>query len=310
MQYQPPLVPPSPEPYFVEHMTPEAFTDSVCAMANKMMARQELPRNYEGLHVLRPLDVKLGLFHLDLEPFYHTSRKDPGLSERLVLADLTALLDSHTHAILRAPLKLVCERVMPRLRNFRDIQHHCLRRQFLYRPVANDCVLHFAVDTGNAFVVIDTDQAKRWGVTFDALETLAIDNLRARTLALDGGTKLNLPDSAYFSIEESEGYPIEFKMGSLGYGDSYDATRLLLPELHSAFASMFGCSFSAVIPSANTLALFPLDIPPPALQMITQRADYLFNSDITRISSHLFTVTADGVAGTQVYLSEEWHDRL
>ncbi len=307
MQYQPPLMP-KPEPHIGQHMTPEAFTQSVCAMASSMIAANALPADFEGLHVIRPLEVKLGLFHLDLEPFYRTARENPDGIEQLLRKDLATLTDPTTHAILRAPLDLVCERVMPRLRNFQDIQHHCLRRQFFYRPVANDAVLHFVVDTGESMVVIDADQAKRWGVSFDALEDRSMANLRDLTARHDGGTMDLI--GPHFSFEESEGYSPEFIMGNIAYDDCYDASRLLLPGLHAALAPTFGQTFYAVIPTASTLAFFPLHITPPALAMINGRSQLLFDTDSTRISTHLFQVTADGVAGTTAYLSEEWHDRL
>jgi uncharacterized protein YtpQ (UPF0354 family) len=132
-------------------------------------------------------------------------------------------------------------------------------------------------------VSVTAEQLVRWGVTEEELEVMARENLDKYTPALEVQV-----------VESKEGG----KAAILSEQDGYDAARLLLSSLHRRLAPQLGGDFYVATPARDMfVALSPN--PGPFVDRLKSRVAHDYRRLPYPITSDLFLVTRDGVAGTE-----------
>ncbi|MBI4475431.1 MAG: DUF1444 family protein [Acidobacteria bacterium] len=118
----------------------------------------------------------------------------------------------------------------------------------------------------------------RWGIDPETLHEQAMDNL----------TQLPWPQRLDGSRENSGG-----RLILVATNDSFDASRMLHPDLHRLLSGPLGSPFPAGIPDRDTLVTCSTD--PLVQRRITRkvRQDYLTSAH--PVTSSLFLVTAGGI---------------
>lgn len=121
---------------------------------------------------------------------------------------------------------------------------------------------------------------RRWRLDVDALHEQAVANLvnRSHEITMEGS--------------RTEGYT----MLALSTPDAYNATRVLLPDLHKKLREYLGPTFYAAMPNREFLLAFNSE-----REEVIARVRQQVASDYAKarhpLSSKLFLVTADGIAG-------------
>lgn len=138
----------------------------------------------------------------------------------------------------------------------------------------------YAIDGDRTISYITRKQFERWNITLDELHEIAIDNLIKRSESIeaqaahDGTGQINL---------------ILFQTL-----DGYDASRLLLPTLHSKLKQYLGSPFMAGIPNRDILLCFRAD--DETVGRLTKQIAEDFRSMPHQVTDKLLLVTADGLA--------------
>lgn len=120
----------------------------------------------------------------------------------------------------------------------------------------------------------------RWGVSLEELHEQALANLTARSRELQG-----------YASPDEEGRPSLVVFQTL---DGYDASRVLLPELHRRLSEHLGSPFVAAIPNRDVLLCFRDD--PATVQRLHAQVKKDHRQMPHQITERLLLVTADGIA--------------
>jgi uncharacterized protein YtpQ (UPF0354 family) len=129
----------------------------------------------------------------------------------------------------------------------------------------------------------------RWGIDAETLHQQAMDNL----------TQLPWPQRLEGSREPTGG-----RLILVATNDSFDASRLLHPDLHRLLSGPLGSPFLAGIPDRDTLVTCSTD---PLLQRRIARKvreDYLTSAH--PVTPRLFLVTPDGIELAGTSDTEDW----
>jgi uncharacterized protein YtpQ (UPF0354 family) len=157
------------------------------------------------------------------------------------------------------------------------------KEQVAYQPFVNDTAILYVIDMPNMTVSITIEQILRWGIQIDELDVIARKNLASYhsnlklqiVEARDGGR------AAIFNIQ-----------------DGYDAARLLLDTLWTRLAPEFNGNFYVATPARDLFMAISCN-PDAFVDKLQQRITRDYNRLPYPISSDLFLVTQDGVAGTR-----------
>ncbi len=148
----------------------------------------------------------------------------------------------------------------------------------IQQPWVNELSIIYAMpDPQKALTVA---QCERWRVNVDALHEQALHNLVScsQELTMEGG--------------RADGYT----MLAFAKPDPYNAMRILLPDLHHKLREYLGATFYVAIPNRTFMLAFATE-----QEEILNRVRQQIKADYTRlpnpVSSKLFIMTADGVAG-------------
>lgn len=177
----------------------------------------------------------------DLASFYALYRGAPG--ELLgVLASLAeALVEVQPDRSEDDPAVLLL-RVMPMLKPIALLSQ--LREQkvpmLAYRPLVGELMVTYVIDEGQSVAFLNELHLQRWGVTEPTLWGQAVRNLRARPLRSQPRV-LGSGASSLLIVNAADGYA---------------ATRLLLPELFSAFAARTPGRMVIGVPNRDLLIAF------------------------------------------------------
>ena len=138
----------------------------------------------------------------------------------------------------------------------------------------------YAIDGDRTISYITREQFDTWNITMDELHEIALENLIKRSESIeaqaahDGNGQINL---------------ILFQTL-----DGYDASRLLLPTLHTKLRQYLGSPFIAGIPNRDILLCFRND--EETLGRLTKQIAEDYRSMPHQVTDKLLLVTADGLA--------------
>lgn len=253
---------------------PEAFGEQVA----RILHRQFPDRSVE---LAGPMDLILNGKHLGLENLYRMVLYEPDRGLEIVENYIDRLMEGDSIGAMPLPLSVAKPRIMPRIQPT-SIFDHLNREQVAHIPFVNETVVVFVIDMPQMTVSITTEQLVRWGLDCDDLDDIARENLDRYTPSLE----IQLVDA-------SEGG----RAAIIAAQDGYDAARLLLTALHKRLAPELSGDFYVATP-ARDMFLGISNGPSEFVQRIHKRVELDYRRLPYPITSDLFFVTRDGVAGT------------
>lgn len=251
----------------------EAFAEQLARAMRRMLSHCKP-------EITGPLELTLDGEPIDLTDFYRSVHHEPADDVQAMIEQfITRLLNARQLRQLKLPFETVSQKIFPQIHPlsfFRD------RRADLYacQPFVNDTLVLYMIDFDGACVPVSTEQLVRWGIDVDDLDELARQNLSAHR------PRLRL------ALHESD----RGTAAVINTGDGYDASRLLLEQLHLKLAPELGVTFLVAIPARDAFIAFPTE-PNDFVDQLKRRAAIDYRKLPHPITDDLFLVTRDGVAG-------------
>ena len=258
---------------------PEAFVERVAEMLRKL--HPDFTIDTSG-----PRELLINGRRLDLENLYRMVNHDPGRGSEIVEHYLSQLFAGDAAQLAHIALDFARPRIMPRIQP-ESIFQHLTREMVAHVPFVNDTVVVFVIDLPQMTVSITTEQLVRWRLSVEEVEEIARENLDKYA-----------PELQVQLVESKEGG----RAAILSEQDGYDAARVLLSSLFRRLAPQLGGDFFVALPARDMfLALSPE--PNPFVKRLQERVEHDYRRLPYPITSELFYVTRDGVAGTKGLLA-------
>ncbi len=254
---------------------PEAFSEQVVYILRRHFPDREVT-------LAGPMDLYLDGRHLGLNNLYRMVMATPERGVEIVEDFLEQLLDGDELANIPMPYSLAKERIMPRIQPL-SIFEQLDSEQVAYSPFVNDTAILYVIDMPKMTVSITVEQMLRWGVSVDEIDRIARENLAKYQPEL----KLQI-------VEARDGG----RAAIFNMQDGYDAARLLLSTLFSRLAPEFKGNFYVAAPARDMFMAISCG-PDVFVEKLQQRIATDYKRLPYPISSDLFLVTQDGVAGTR-----------
>jgi len=252
---------------------PEAFAEQVVQMLRRL--RPELDVRLSG-----PSEAMVDGRRLDLENLRRLVAQSPQRGAEIVEQFLESLLSEHGVELEAIPGGIAQRLIMPRIHP-ESVFEHLDERQVAYTPFVNGTVVLFVLDLPEVTVTVTADQMVRWGVSPDDLERFARLNLRSASA-----------DLQVQIVESEEGG----RAAVMAQRDGYDASRLLLADLHTTLAPELGGDFLVATPARDMFVAIS-QAPEPFVERIHDRVERDYRRLPYPITTDFFYVTQDGVAG-------------
>lgn len=253
---------------------PEAFAEQVAALLRRMHPDH-------AVQLSGPRELIVNGRRLDLENLFRLVKRDHERGVEIVEHYLDQLFSGESMVLTAASFDFARPRIMPRIQP-ETIFEHLIREQVAYVPFVNGTVVVFVLDLPNMTVSITAEQMVRWGVGSEELEAIARQNLE------EYSPELNIQ-----IVESREGG----KAALLNEQDGYDAARLLLSRLYPRLAPELGGDFYVATP-ARDMFIAMTSRPEPFVERLRGRVEQDYRRLPYPITSELYYVTRDGVAGT------------
>ena len=233
------------------------------------------------LERLSPPEVLVSDRRLDLENLHRLVRQAPDRGDEIIDQYLAHLFENDPGSVTSLPWDIARSMVMPRIHH-NSIFERLERELVAHIPFVNETAVLFVIDLPHMTVSITTEQMIKWGIDADTLDDVARKNLAAISDTMD----IRL-------VESKEGG----RAAVLSHRDGYDASRLLLPNLHGALAPEMGGDFLVSAPARDLFIAISLE-PDPFVKRMQGRSEENFHTLPYPITKTLFYVTRDGVAGS------------
>jgi uncharacterized protein YtpQ (UPF0354 family) len=251
---------------------PEAFAEQVVEILRRSHPEFEVT-------LIGPREALVNGKHLDLENLHRLVRHDESRGREIVENYLDHLFASEVVGVESLPREAAERMVMPRIHH-ESIFGRLNQEQIAHVPFVNETVVLFVIDLPHMTVSVTTEQCVKWGVTPDDLEVIAKRNLDRYA-----------PEIRMHFVQSNEGG----RAAIVSEQDGYDASRLLMSDLHEALAPELGGDFLVATPSRDMfLAITPE--PEPFVSRLHERVHRDFRRLPYPITDALFLVTRDGVA--------------
>ncbi len=255
-------------------LQPEAFSEQVV----KILRRDHPDRAVE---LVGPLAISLDGRPLGLENLHRMVVRDPERGVEIVEHYFDRLIEGDALSNTPLPLAVAMPRIMPRIQP-ESIFESMEREQVAHVPFVNGTVVVFVLDMPQMTVSITTEQMVRWQLQPEDLERIARENLGRYS-----------PQLEVQVVEAPEGG----KAAIVAELDGYDAARLLLSQLHPKLAPRMGGDFYVATPARDRFLAISAR-PERLVEKLQRRAEQEFRRLPYPITTNLFLVTRDGVAGT------------
>ncbi len=231
--------------------------------------------------VTGPLHLVLDGRHLGLENLYRMVLRDPRNAQEIVENYLERLFEGDQISGAPLPFSVARARIMPRIQP-ESIFEQLDRESVAHVPFVNGTVVVFVIDLPQLTVSITTEQMLRWGLQPDDLDAISRENLARYAPKLE--VRL---------IDSHDGG----RAAIVAQQDGYDAARLLLSTLHGRLCKELKGDFYVATPARDTFIAMSVG-PNDFVGRLKQRIDEDYRRLPYPITSELFYVTRDGVAGT------------
>ncbi|MBC8309505.1 MAG: DUF1444 family protein [Phycisphaerales bacterium] len=254
---------------------PEAFSEQVVKILRRHFPDREV-------RLAGPMDLYLDGRHLGLNNLYRMVLSDSLRGVEIVEDFLEQLLEGDNFSQIPMPLSVALGRIMPRIQPLSIFEQLDIE-QVAYLPFVNDTVILYVIDMPRMTVSITIEQMIRWGIDIDELDRIARENLAKYQPSL----KLQI-------VESKEGG----RAAIFNMQDGYDAARLLLGSLWQKLAPEFKGNFYVAAPARDMFMAISCG-PDAFVEKLQERILLDYKRLPYPISSNLFIVTQDGVAGTR-----------
>ena len=254
---------------------PEAFSEQVVYILRRHFPDKEVT-------LAGPMDLYLDGRHLGLNNLYRMVLSSPERGVEIVEDFLEQLLEGDDLANISMSYSVAKSRIMPRIQP-NSIFEQLEREQVAYLPFVNDTSILYVIDMPRMTVSITIEQMLSWGITIDDVDTVARENLAKYQPEL----KLQI-------IEARDGG----RAAIFNMQDGYDAARLLLDTLYTRLAPEFKGNFYVAAPARDMFMAISCG-PGTFVEKLQHRVATDYKRLPYPISSDLFLVTQDGVAGTR-----------
>lgn len=255
-------------------MGPDAFGEFV----HKLFRRNWPDRRSE---LSTPLSLIVDGRSLGLENLFRMCRQDPDRAVDIVEHYFDRLLEGDALGAIPMPFAVARHRIMPRIQP-ETIFSQMDRELVAHVPFVNGTVIVFVIDLPHVTVSVTTEQMIRWGVQPEELEEVARENLARFS-----------PELRVQVVDSTEGG----RAALVSMQDGYDAARLLLNKLHSRLAPELKGDFYVATPARDMFLALTCD-PCDFVNRLQTRVERDYHRLPYPITSNLFIVTRDGVAGT------------
>lgn len=253
---------------------PEAFSEFVLRIIRKRVTDRQV-------ELMGPMDLTIGGRHLDFGNLYRMVCCDPDNGLTVVDDFLDRLSEGDAVTNTPLPLSLARTRIMPRIQPI-SIFENLDREQVAHMPYVNGTVIVYVIDMPRMTVSITVEQLLKWKVSVDEVDQYARENLSRYSPDL----KIQLVDS------EDGGRAAIFSAH-----DGYDAARLLLDTLHRRLAPELNGDFFVAAPARDMFVAMSYN-PEKFVDRLRTKVDRDYRRLPYPITTDLFVVTQDGVAGT------------
>lgn len=250
----------------------EHFIQQVIDVARSRFPLAKVARGVE------PFSIVLNGGVASLENIYRLARLQPDESRRQIERWLVELLRAGEGMPDRqGTFEELKPRILPMLMGKGDPENP---DAVFTQPLVDGLRIAYAVDHDRTIAYLSPEWIKRWKISVDLLHETAMENLALRSEQL----------TAHAPHEEGEAVNLILFQTQ----DGYDASRLLLPTLHSRLRSYLGSPFAAAVPNRDILLCFRAD--PEVVSRIHPQVKSDFLQMPHQVSDGLFLVTADGIA--------------
>src|SRR5687768_18383458 len=147
-------------------------------------------------------------------------------------------------------------------------------------PLLEGLSVAYAIDSDRTIAYIPEQQFKDWSIDRQTLHEAAIDNLVKRSESM----------SAH-AAQDDEG---KINLILFQTMDGYDASRVLLPNLHEKLREHLGSPFVAAIPNRDILLCFRND--PDTVENLRKQIKLDYQNMPHQVTDKLLLVTQDGLA--------------
>ena len=154
------------------------------------------------------------------------------------------------------------------------------RRTMVTEPLLDGLSVAYAIDSDRTIAYIPEQQFDDWGIDRQTLHEAAIENLVKRSESM----------SAHAAQDE------EGKINLILFQtmDGYDASRVLLPNLHEKLREHLGSPFVAAIPNRDILLCFRND--DDTVERLREQVEADHKRMPHGVTERLLLVTPDGIA--------------
>lgn len=251
----------------------EQFVEQVVELIRKRFPLVKIGRAQE------PFSLRLNGKVVGLENLYRSVMQKPDAlvhtTERWAVELLRASEGSPDR---NASYDDVSDRVMPVLLTTEAFES--AKGAMVGQQLVEGIYVTYVIDGDRTITHIPATQFKKWAMELDDLHEKALFNLIAKseTLAADAAQDENgRVNLILFTV-----------------GDGYDASRMLLPNLHERLRGHLGSPFLAAIPNRDILICIRNDA--SILGSIKAQIAQDYRTMPRQITERLFLVTPDGVA--------------
>jgi uncharacterized protein YtpQ (UPF0354 family) len=154
------------------------------------------------------------------------------------------------------------------------------REMPLSQPLINGLAVAYALDDDRLISYLSPAHLQRWKVSIDDLHETAVENLLARSQSMSAQAAQDEDERVYLILFQTM--------------DGYDASRILLPNLHEKLREHLGSPFAAAIPNRDILLCFRNDEETVAKLKPQVQTD--FAQMPHQVTDRLLLVTPDGIA--------------
>lgn len=170
------------------------------------------------------------------------------------------------------------DRILPMILPMRDGDE--TRRGLVTQPLVEGLNVAYAIDSDRTIAYIPEAQFGEWGMSVDDLHETAMNNLIARSEAMNA-----------HAAQDEDG---RINLILFQTMDGYDASRVLLPTLHDRLREHLGSPFAAGIPNRDILLCFRND--DETVGRLRQQIAEDYRQMPHQVTDKLLLVTADGLA--------------
>lgn len=148
------------------------------------------------------------------------------------------------------------------------------------QPLIDGLAIAYGLDNDRTIAYVTTPRLQKWGVELDALHETAMENLLERSESINASAAQNDSGDIYLIIFQTL--------------DGYDASRILLPNLHEKLREHLGSPFAAAIPNRDILLCFRND--EQTVEKLSPQIQNAFAQMPHELTDQLMLITADGIA--------------